>query len=119
MASSSASLLKASPVKSDWVKGQSLLIRQPSSVAAIRSNAAPSALTVRAASYADELVKTAVIIISEIIFSKYFFYPFVQLLIWLVAENNRVSGTRNIGDGRVKRDLREAFGVDWAREHGG
>ncbi|CAF2114411.1 unnamed protein product [Brassica oleracea var. botrytis] len=59
MASSSASLLKASPVKSDWVKGQSLLIRQPSSVAAIRSNAAPSALTVRAASYADELVKTA------------------------------------------------------------
>lgn len=62
MASSSATLLKASPVKSDWVKGQSLLIRQPSSVAAIRSHVAPSALTVRAASaYADELVKTAVI----------------------------------------------------------
>ncbi|CAN6979747.1 unnamed protein product [Brassica rapa subsp. trilocularis] len=61
MASSSASLLKASPVKSDWVKGQSLLIRQPSSsVTAIRSNVSPSALSVRAASaYADELVKTA------------------------------------------------------------
>nr|XP_018439378.1 PREDICTED: fructose-bisphosphate aldolase 1, chloroplastic isoform X2 [Raphanus sativus] len=58
---SSASLLKASLVKSDWVKGQSLLLRQPSySVAAIRSHAQPSALTVRAASaYADELVKTA------------------------------------------------------------
>ncbi|KAF8118366.1 hypothetical protein N665_0005s0132 [Sinapis alba] len=61
MASSSASLLKASPVKSDWVKGQSLLLRQPSSsIAAIRSHATPSSLTVRAASaYADELVKTA------------------------------------------------------------
>jgi len=55
-------MLKASPVKSDWVKGQSLLLRQPSSVSAIRSHVAPSALTVRAASaYADELVKTAVI----------------------------------------------------------
>ncbi|AEC07162.1 fructose-bisphosphate aldolase 1 [Arabidopsis thaliana] len=60
MASSTATMLKASPVKSDWVKGQSLLLRQPSSVSAIRSHVAPSALTVRAASaYADELVKTA------------------------------------------------------------
>lgn len=63
MASSTATMLKASPVKSDWVKGQSLLLRrQPSSVSAIRSHVAPSSLTVRAASaYADELVKTAVI----------------------------------------------------------
>lgn len=55
-------MLKASPVKSDWVKGQSLLLRQPSSVAAIRNHVSHSSLTVRAASaYADELVKTAVI----------------------------------------------------------
>lgn len=40
-------------------------------------------------------------------------------MVEMVAENNRVSGTRNFGDGRVKRDLREAFGVNWAREHGG
>nr|VDD12447.1 unnamed protein product [Brassica oleracea] len=60
MASSSATLFKASPVKSDWLKGQSLLLRQPSSVSPIRSHVAPSALTVHAASaYADELVKTA------------------------------------------------------------
>ncbi|VVB08521.1 unnamed protein product [Arabis nemorensis] len=60
MAASSAALLKSSPVKSDWVKGQPLLLRQPSSVVAVRSHVSPSALTVRAASaYADELVKTA------------------------------------------------------------
>ncbi|CDY15898.1 BnaA04g12130D [Brassica napus] len=60
MASSSATLFKASPVKSDWLKGQSLLLRQPSSVSPFRSHVAPSALTVHAASaYADELVKTA------------------------------------------------------------
>ncbi|KAF8088066.1 hypothetical protein N665_0556s0018 [Sinapis alba] len=60
MASSSATLFKASPVKSDWLKGQSLLLRQPASVSPIRSHVAPSALTVHAASaYADELVKTA------------------------------------------------------------
>lgn len=60
MASNSATLLKASPVKSDWLKGQSLLPRQPSSVSPFRSHVAPSALTVHAASaYADELVKTA------------------------------------------------------------
>ncbi|KAF2603205.1 hypothetical protein F2Q70_00027618 [Brassica cretica] len=60
MASSSATLFKASPVKSDWLKGQSLLLRQPSSVSPIRSHVAPSALTVHAASaYADELFKTA------------------------------------------------------------
>ncbi|KAK4405305.1 Fructose-bisphosphate aldolase 2, chloroplastic [Sesamum angolense] len=57
----SASLLKSSPVldKSEFVKGQTLL-RQPSA-AAVRChpNAAPSSLTVRASSYADELVKTA------------------------------------------------------------
>ncbi|GKV21052.1 hypothetical protein SLEP1_g31078 [Rubroshorea leprosula] len=60
MASASATLLKSSPVldKSEWVKGQS--IPQPS-VSAVRCHrtAAPSALTVRASSYADELVKTA------------------------------------------------------------
>ncbi|KAJ0260539.1 Fructose-bisphosphate aldolase 2 [Hirschfeldia incana] len=60
MASSSATLLKASPVKSDWLKGQSLLLRQPSSVSPFRSHVAPPSLTVHAASaYADELVKTA------------------------------------------------------------
>ena len=55
----SASLLKTSPVldKIEFVKGQSL--RQPS-VSVVRCQpAAPSVLTVRASSYADELVKTA------------------------------------------------------------
>ncbi|KAB1224547.1 putative fructose-bisphosphate aldolase 2, chloroplastic [Morella rubra] len=55
----SASLLKSSPVldKSEWVKGQTL--RQPS-VSVVRCHpTAPSALTIRAGSYADELVKTA------------------------------------------------------------
>lgn len=58
MASASASLLKVAPVldKSEWVKGQSL---RPSSVSVARSHPT-SALTVRASSYADELVKTAV-----------------------------------------------------------
>ncbi|KAG5395386.1 hypothetical protein IGI04_025349 [Brassica rapa subsp. trilocularis] len=57
----STSLLKASPVldKSEWVKGQRVLFRQPSSAAVVLRNRATS-LTVRAASsYADELVKTA------------------------------------------------------------
>lgn len=58
----SASLLKSSPVldKSEWVKGQAL--RQPpvSHVHCIPTS--PSALTVRASAYADELVKTAVCI---------------------------------------------------------
>ncbi|XVF62153.1 hypothetical protein PTKIN_Ptkin08bG0194300 [Pterospermum kingtungense] len=55
----SASFIKTSPVvdKSEWVKGQTL--RQPS-VAVVRCHhVAPSGLTVRASSYADELVKTA------------------------------------------------------------
>lgn len=55
----SASLLKTSPVldKSEFVKGQTL--RLPS-VAGVRfASSASSSLTVRA-SYADELVKTAV-----------------------------------------------------------
>lgn len=60
MASASASLLKSSsPVldKSEWVKGQA--IRQ--STVSVRSlPSGPSALTIRAGSYADELVKTAV-----------------------------------------------------------
>nr|MBT3021622.1 fructose-bisphosphate aldolase [Vibrio anguillarum] len=54
----SASLLKTSPVldKTEFVKGQSL--RHPS--VSVRCHpAASSALTVRASSYADELVKTA------------------------------------------------------------
>ncbi|ESQ53145.1 hypothetical protein EUTSA_v10025379mg [Eutrema salsugineum] len=57
----STSLLKASPVldKSEWVKGQSVLFRQPFSASVVLPNRATS-LTVRAASsYADELVKTA------------------------------------------------------------
>lgn len=58
----SASLFKPSPAtvfdKSEWAKGQSL---RQSSVSAVRFNsAAPSALTVRAGAYSDELVKTAV-----------------------------------------------------------
>uniref|UniRef100_A0A2N9FNY3 Fructose-bisphosphate aldolase n=1 Tax=Fagus sylvatica TaxID=28930 RepID=A0A2N9FNY3_FAGSY len=60
----SASLLKSSPVldKSEWVKGQTL--RQPS-VSVVRCHpTAPSALTIRAGSYADELVKTAKIVAS-------------------------------------------------------
>jgi len=61
MASASASLFKSSIVldKSDWVKGQTL---RQSSLSAVRCNpaAAPSSLTIRASSYADELVKTAV-----------------------------------------------------------
>ena len=78
MASSTATMLKASPVKSDWVKGQSLLLRQPSSVSAIRSHVAPSALTVRAASaYADELVKTAVI---NSTIQIYFIFIFISMV---------------------------------------
>lgn len=64
MAAASASLLKSAPVldKSEWVKGQNL--RQPS-VSVVRClPTAPSALTVRASSYADELVKTAVCVYS-------------------------------------------------------
>uniref|UniRef100_A0A6N2MUW0 Fructose-bisphosphate aldolase n=1 Tax=Salix viminalis TaxID=40686 RepID=A0A6N2MUW0_SALVM len=56
----SASFLKSSPVldKSEFVKGQTL--RLPSaSIVRCRSAAAPSVLTVRAGSYAEELVKTA------------------------------------------------------------
>ncbi|RVW93190.1 Fructose-bisphosphate aldolase, chloroplastic [Vitis vinifera] len=59
MASAAPSLLKSSPVldKSDWVKGQTL---RQSSVSVIRClPTAPSGLTIRAGSYADELVKTA------------------------------------------------------------
>ncbi|KAG8364379.1 hypothetical protein BUALT_Bualt19G0122800 [Buddleja alternifolia] len=58
----SASLLKSSPVldKSEFVKGQSLLRTGPSaSVVRCHPNATPSPLTVRASSYADELIKTA------------------------------------------------------------
>ncbi|KAL0334672.1 UNVERIFIED_CONTAM: Fructose-bisphosphate aldolase 2, chloroplastic [Sesamum radiatum] len=57
----SPSLLKSSPVldKSEFVKGQTLL-RQPNSASArCIPNAAPSSLSIRASSYADELVKTA------------------------------------------------------------
>ncbi|KAK4490690.1 hypothetical protein RD792_001386 [Penstemon davidsonii] len=57
----SASLLKSSPVldKSDFVKGQPLL-RQPAVAAAVHFQPiSPSALTIRATSYAEELVKTA------------------------------------------------------------
>lgn len=60
MASASATLLKSSPIldKSEWVKGQNL--RQPSASFVRCNPTSPSALTVRASSYADELVKTAV-----------------------------------------------------------
>ena len=56
----STSLLKASPVldKSEWVKGQSVLFRQPSSAAAVLRNRATSLAVRAASSYADELVKT-------------------------------------------------------------
>ncbi|KAK1571529.1 hypothetical protein Q3G72_018634 [Acer saccharum] len=55
----SASLLKSSPVldKSEWVKGQSL--RQPSASVVRCLPNGPSSLTIRAGSYADELIKTA------------------------------------------------------------
>ncbi|KAJ6927307.1 fructose-bisphosphate aldolase 1 [Populus alba x Populus x berolinensis] len=55
----SASFLKSSPVldKSEFVKGQTL--RLPSASIVRCRSAAPSALTVRAGSYAEELVKTA------------------------------------------------------------
>ncbi|KAJ6985639.1 fructose-bisphosphate aldolase 1 [Populus alba x Populus x berolinensis] len=55
----SASLLKSSPVldKSEFVKGQTL--RLPSASIVRCRSTAPSSLTVRAGSYADELVKTA------------------------------------------------------------
>jgi hypothetical protein len=56
----SASFLKSSPVldKSEFVKGQTL--RLPSASIVRCRSTAPSALTVRAGSYAEELVKTAV-----------------------------------------------------------
>lgn len=62
MASSATSLLKSSSLvnKSEWLKGQNL--RYPS-VSVVRCNpgaAAPSALTIRAGAYDDELIKTAV-----------------------------------------------------------
>ncbi|KAL3597405.1 hypothetical protein D5086_009042 [Populus alba] len=55
----SASFLKSSPVldKSEFVKGQTL--RLPSASIVRCRSTAPSALTVRAGSYAEELVKTA------------------------------------------------------------
>lgn len=72
---SAASLLKSSIVldKSEWVKGQNL--RQPS-VSVVRCHpTATSALTVRASSYADELVKTAVRTFKYIlIFNKAMYY---------------------------------------------
>ena len=44
--------------KVEWVKGQTL--RQPSAASVVRCNpTTPSGLTIRAGSYADELVKTA------------------------------------------------------------
>ncbi|KAF5751063.1 fructose-bisphosphate aldolase 1 chloroplastic-like [Tripterygium wilfordii] len=64
----SASLLKSSPVldKSEWVKGQTLTLRQPPvSTVCCHPTSSPS-LTVRAASsYADELVKTAKTVASK------------------------------------------------------
>ncbi|GMN29196.1 hypothetical protein TIFTF001_002347 [Ficus carica] len=57
----SASLLKPAPVldKSEFVKGGQSILRQPS-VSVVRFQpVSPSSLTVRASSYADELVKTA------------------------------------------------------------
>ncbi|KAG8473692.1 hypothetical protein CXB51_035526 [Gossypium anomalum] len=58
MASASATLLKSSPIidKSEWIKGQNL--RHPS-VCFVQCNPTSAAFTVRASSYADELVKTA------------------------------------------------------------
>ncbi|RAK52446.1 hypothetical protein DJ021_18445, partial [Phenylobacterium hankyongense] len=55
----SASFLKSSPVldKSDWVKGQSL--RHPLSASVAVRHHPAAGFSVRASSYADELVKTA------------------------------------------------------------
>lgn len=61
-ASSSASLLKSSSIvvdKSEFIKGQSLLLRQTQSSVSLLPNA-PSSLSIRASSYAHELVNTAV-----------------------------------------------------------
>lgn len=82
MASASASLLKNSPVldKSEFVKGQAL--RQPSvssSVVLRCQSVAPSALTIRA-SYADELVKTAVSSFQIFACFLHYFFFFLKLL---------------------------------------
>ncbi|KAL4351395.1 hypothetical protein GQ457_06G002500 [Hibiscus cannabinus] len=60
MAAASSATLKSSSVidKCEWIKGQSL--RQASAAFVRCHPTSPSALTVRASSYADELVKTAV-----------------------------------------------------------
>ncbi|XXG40196.1 hypothetical protein AAC387_Pa01g0975 [Persea americana] len=63
----SASLLKSSPVveKSEWIKGQKTLRLPLATSFRCNSNSSShSPLTVRASSYADELVKTAKIIAS-------------------------------------------------------
>lgn len=62
----SASLLKSSIVldKSEFVKGGQSLRQSSASVLRCHPTIAPSTLTVRASSYADELVKTAKIIAS-------------------------------------------------------
>lgn len=100
----SASLLKTSPVvdKSEWVKGQTL--RQPS-VAVVRCHpVAPSGLTVRASSYADELVKTAVSVNLLKIYiyanTDQYHVTDMELLGWLmVVENYCFSRPWNFGHG--------------------
>ncbi|XP_031266699.1 serine carboxypeptidase-like 51 [Pistacia vera] len=68
MASASASLLKSSPVldKSEWVNGQTIICQPSVSVVRCHPNA-PCALTIRAGSYVDELVKTVVLSSSSIL----------------------------------------------------
>ena len=70
----SASLLKSSPVldKSEFVKGQTL--RLPSASIVRCRSAAPSVLTVRAGSYAEELVKTAVCYVTSFNHFNWSFY---------------------------------------------
>lgn len=117
MASASASLLKSSLVldKSEWVKGQTL--RQPS-VSVVRCHpTAPSALTIRAGSYADELVKTAVsqqyIKLFSFIKNLYIANIFqtcpktfiannnVRVFSRVYIENCSIARAWNFGDGRV------------------
>lgn len=79
----SASLLKSSPVldKSEWLKGQTL--RQPSAIVRCHP-VSPSSLTIRASSYADELIKTAVFFCFAYSLSWNEFI-FTNLMAWRVA----------------------------------
>ncbi|PKI69975.1 hypothetical protein CRG98_009578 [Punica granatum] len=95
----SASLLKSSPVldKSEWIKGQSL--RQPSVSSVCSVRAAWSALTVRASSYADELVKTAYIS-GAILFEETLYQSTIdgRKMVDVLVEQNIVPGIKLTSD---------------------